>query len=437
MQGYTIWRAVRLVPSAGFVYQAWADSAGEWNRIDGCPGVGQCGTYGNYTTPGALVNHWTGHPQPDTTQLELELVCGNSQGCAKVQPNANSVWIFHSAVALQDNSAPQLAGAPSGPLVSGGVLSGVEPVSVGATDQGGGVYQAEIEVDGQILDRQVLDNSTGTCQTPFTAVVPCPLSASGTIALNTAQIPDGTHSLQILVTDAAGNTAAWGPVTITTVNNPCTPVPAATGMTLGASLVSRVHKHTRFSRALTIRYSQRPTVVGSLTASGAPVGGAAVCVATQADYAGAPLREAATVTTSAGGTFGYRLGRGPSRTVYFIHRVAGGAIATAVHVSVHVPVAVHLNATRLRNGQSMIWKGRLPGPVPPGVLALMEVWRGTFWQPIGQQVAVARSGRWVGRYRFSFTSGVQHYVFRLLVPHQTLYPYAAGSSRKLRVVVTG
>ena len=186
------------------------------------PARRSAGPYGNYDTPGALSNHLTGRPAPDTTQLELELVCGDSKGCPSVQPNADSVWLFHTAVALQDNSAPQFAGAPSGPLVSGGVLSGVEPVSIGATDQGGGVYQAEIEIDGKVLDTQVLDNSTDTCHQPFTAVVPCPLSASGTINFNTdqPQIPDGTHSLRILVTDPAGNTTAWGPVTITTVNSP-------------------------------------------------------------------------------------------------------------------------------------------------------------------------------------------------------------------------
>ncbi len=437
VQAYTIWRAVRLVPSAGFYYQALADSAGEWSRIDGCTGPGQCGTYGNFTSPTAAINHWTGHPAPNTTQLELQLVCAHSTGCPKVLPNTDSVAIFRSAVALQDDSAPQFAGAPSGPLVSGGTLSGVQSVSIGASDQGGGVYQAEIEVDGHVVAHQVLDNSTGTCQTPFTAVAPCPLSASGTIGFNTAQLADGSHTLRILVTDAAGNTAAWGPVTIRTVNNPCSPVPSAAGMTLKAAIVSSVHHRTRLSDALTIGSSQHPTVQGSLLDSaGSPVGNASLCVAAQDDAAGAPVHAVATLTTNSAGRFTYRLGSGPSRTVYFIHRVAGGAIAASVHLAVHVPVRVRVNANHLRNGQVMTWKGRLPGPVPHGVLGLMQVWRGTYWETF-KQIAVAHNGTWSGRYRFTFTTGVQRYVFRLLVPHQSQYPYAAGTSRKLRVVVTG
>jgi hypothetical protein len=64
------------------------------------------------------------------------------------------------------------------------------------------------------------------------------------------------------------------------------------------------------------------------------------------------------------------------------------------------------------------------------------VWRGTYWETF-QQINVTPSGRWMARYRFHFTSGVQHYVFRLYVPHQSQYPYAAGISKKLDVTVSG
>jgi Bacterial Ig-like domain len=443
ISAYTFWRAVRLAVSDGYYYQAWSLSGGTWTRVEGCAGAGQCGTYGNYETPTATVNHFSVHAPNDTTEVRLELYCGKSGGCPAAQPNADSIWLWSTAVALEDDSAPQFAGAPSGPLVSGGVLSGVEPVSIGATDQGSGVYQAELEVDGQIAQSQVLDNSTGTCQTPFTAVVPCPLSASGTLDFNTAQLSDGTHSLEVRVTDAAGNTAVWGPVTITTVNSPCSPLPAAGGMTMQSALPSRSHKRgarTRWVRQLTIGYGSRPTVRGELTdASGAPVPGAAVCVAAQDDYAGASLRPVATIATNASGRFSYRLHRGPSRTVSFIHRVPSGAISSSVAVHVHVPVKVHVIARRLVNGQVMTWKGRLPGPIPNGLIALMQVWRGgNIWQSIGNHpVSVARNGKWVGRYRFQFTTGVQHYLFRLSVPRQSQYPYAAGTSKPFTVVVTG
>jgi hypothetical protein len=445
---YTFWRAVRLYPGSGYIYQQFVHSpAFGWTHIEGCTAVGKCGTYGNYQQPTASANHEPVTPPVGTTQVLLEVLCGSSTACPTVS-NPNEVWLFKTAELLQDDSSPQFASAPSGPLVSGGVLSGVEPVSIGATDQGSGVYQAEIEVDGQVLDTQVLDNSTGTCQLPFTAMAPCPLSASGTINFNTGQpqIPDGTHSLRILVTDPAGNKAVWGPITITTVNSPCSPIPAAGGMTLNAAIAQRLRHHTRFTRTLTIRDSQHPTIDGSLTApTGTPVANAPLCVATQADYAGAPLKEVAALSTSGAGTFSYRLPSGPSRTVYIIHRVPGGAIAATVKVNVKVPVTVHINAHRLRDGQVMTWTGKLPGPIPDGLIVTMQVWEGSNWSGFTPDVGphrdlpvmVARTGRWVAPYRFLRTHQTQTYVFRVLVTHQSMYPYAPGFSRTFRVTVTG
>ena len=32
---------------------------------------------------------------------------------------------------------------------------------------------------------------------------------------------------------------------------------------------------------------------------------------------------------------------------------------------------------------------------------------------------------------------VQHYVFRLLIPHQSGYPFAANASKRIKIAVTG
>jgi hypothetical protein len=112
-----------------------------------------------------------------------------------------------------------------------------------------------------------------------------------------------------------------------------------------------------------------------------------------------------------------------------------GAIFDTVHVTVRVPVRVHVNRFHLRNGHTMTWSGHLPHPVPSGLLAVMQVWRG-YWQTF-EQIHVERSGDWSGSYRFQFTSGVQVYEFRLLVPRQSGYPYAQGHSRAFKVSVVG
>ena len=436
---YTLVRAVRLTTSGGYYFQALQDSSGFWNMVDGCETYAHCQSFGDYRSETAPSNTFTHTAGSGTTEVQLKIICGRTGGCPSDRGGvAASVWLFQSSITLVDNSAPQIVGSPSGPLVSGGVLSGVVPVSLGATDQGGGVYQVEIEVDDQVIQRQVLDDSTGTCQPPFVATVPCPLSAAGTVDVNTATLADGSHDLRLLVTDAAGNTATWGPITITTANNPCSPIPAGVGLNLNASFLEHNEKRIRLARYLTTDYARRPPVVGELTTStGTPVSGAPICVAVRDDYPGAPLRAVNNVSTNGTGGFSYRLWHGPSRTIYFIYRIpGGGAISDTVNVAVRAPVKVHVNSHRLLNGQTMMWHGNLPGPLPPGLLGLMQVWRGWYWQTFSE-VHVARSGRWLGRYTFTRTTGVQRYVFRLAVPHQSGYPYAAGVSRRIRVTVTG
>jgi hypothetical protein len=439
IQHYTLVRAVRLAHSAGYYYQAYEQTSGYWTMVEGCNTYNSCHDFGDYQNPTDPSNVFSHSGDSATTAVQLKILCGMSGGCPS-EPGPGGVtataWLFQSQMTLQDNSAPKFTVPPTGPLVGGGVLAGIQPVTIAATDSGSGVYQAEIEVDGRVVQSQALDN-TGTCQQPFVATVPCPLSANGTAQFNTASIPDGTHTLRLLVTDAAGNTAAWGPVTITTVNNPCSPVPAVPGLTVSAGFVRHVHKRIRLAERLTTSYSRRPVVVGSLTsAGGAPVGNAPMCVAVQDAYPGAPIVPVASLSTNNAGGFAYRLMPGPSRTVYFIHRVPGGAIAGSVRLNVRVPVRVHLNSHRFLNGQVMTWHGRLPGPIPAGTLAIMQVWRGNRWQ-IFQNVAVLPGGKWVGRYRFEFTQGAQPYTFRLFVPHQSGYPYAAGWSRPMHVTVTG
>jgi hypothetical protein len=440
IQSYAISRAVRLVPSAGYLYQAWVQSAGRWQLLEGCTSASTCGTYGDYQDPAAGSNLLRHTAPTDTTAIELKVTCARSGGCPSVKSEGHvtdSVWIFASAITLSDNFSPQFASPPSGPLVAGGVLAGVEPVTIAATDKGSGVYQAMIEVDGRVLQQQVLNSNGGACEPPFVAAVPCQLSTSGTLEFNTGELSDGEHSLTLLVSDAAGNTAVWGPIVIRTLNNPCSPVPAAGGMSLRASFRIRRHRRIHFANSLTTGSTNRPLVVGRVTtAAGAPVPGAAVCVAVRDDYAGAPLKAAGTLSANADGGFAYRLGHGPSRTIYFIHRVPGGAISTALGLHIHVPVRVHVNAHHLFNGQVMTWRGRLPGPRSHGMLGLMQVWRGSFWQTF-EEISVGRGGKWLGRYRFSFTTGVQRYLFRLVVPHQPGYPYAAGVSRNIEMLVTG
>lgn len=451
ISSYTLRRAVKLVSSDGYYFETLEESGGVWHLVNGCSSPAGCKPVGDTKNPSAPSNRFQRTAAAGTTAVVLKMLCSHSGGCPR-EPGTgtDSIWLWQSAITLEDNSSPQFADPPSGPLVApGAVLSGVVPVTIGATDAGGGVYQAMIEVDGRVLQSQVLSSNGGLCQQPFTATVPCQPSVNETIYFDTSQLVDGSHTLLLLVSDAAGNVAAWGPTTFTTANNPCNPLPASSAMHLGAAFPVvvrtrvrvrhriRIKRRLRFVGRLTVSYLQRPLVQGTLVdAAGRPVAGAQVCIAVRDDLPNAPLRAVGGLTTNAAGGFSYRLAPGPSRTIVFIHRVVGGAVSGAVNISVRASLDLRVNAHHLRNGQVMEWSGRLPGPIPAGLLSLMQVWRGTHWQTF-QQIQIARTGKWVGRYRFEFTTGLQRYQFRLLIPRQSGYPYAAHASPPIRVTVTG
>ena len=103
--------------------------------------------------------------------------------------------------------------------------------------------------------------------------MPCPANASGTLSFNTAQIPDGPHHLRLLVTDPAGNVAASDPIRIKTSNNPCSPLPAVSGMTLNAGFAGAKAHAGKGPASITVTYAARRKVVGTLTsANGTSIG---------------------------------------------------------------------------------------------------------------------------------------------------------------------
>lgn len=111
---------------------------------------------------------------------------------------------FHAlAVELHDDLAPRAAiTAP------GGHVDGAIDVPVRATDEGGGVFERTLSVDGRPLGARAL------CATVPASVgrvrhvvhrVPCPLDASARFHLDTGSLADGRHVLLARVEDVAGN----------------------------------------------------------------------------------------------------------------------------------------------------------------------------------------------------------------------------------------
>lgn len=437
--GYTLWRSVRLATDYGWRIHEVSPTGTV--PVDRCYAASGCTSLGSQSNPWASSNRVSASGRTDLTGLELALTCAlddaSTASCPAKAPGA-LMRLYGGQVTLTDDYSPVFAAPPTGPLVDPSrTLSGAAPVSLSTTDRGGGVYQVLLEVDGRVVETQTLDGNGGRCAEPFLAAVPCKLSASGTVWLHTTALSDGPHALRILVTDATkANVAAWGPMTIRTANASCNPRPVSHARRLRVRVRAGRGKARR---AVTVRHGRAVTASGRLTTrSGAPVAGATLCVVSREDAVGAVLKTGGSVRTDARGRFRATLPAGASRRVWFVDRVADGAVVGSVAVRVRAPVTLRGSSPALHNGQTLRMSGRLSaGPRPRGgVLVELQARRDTGWQTFGTTRADGR-GRFRYDYTFSNTTGVQTYELRARVPQQAAYPYAPGASRRLRVTVYG
>jgi hypothetical protein len=438
INGYQIWRAYQL--ATPYNYWFFTTTNNGWQPAEACFYERGCHGGGDWNQASSASNLLQAQNLSGVQAIRIMVTCGlddaSTDSCPATAPGAD-LRVFRTVVTLADDHSPVFASPPTGPLVSpGSTLSGAVPVSISASDQGGGVYQVLFEVDGKVVDAQTLDDNGGQCAPPFTRAVPCKLTASGTPSLDTAKVADGTHSLRILVSDATGtNMAAWGPITIRTANASCNPLPRVDTLTMR----TRIARGHRRLHAILARYGSWLRVRGVLrTPTGSPVAGATLCV-TARDDAGTLLSiPNSSLRTDARGRFSYVVGRGPSRRVYVVYRVPGGAVTDSVRVRIRAPVTLRASKRRLHNGQTLAIRGGLrAGPVPArGLLVELQVWRGTYWQTFGS-ATTNRAGRYAFHYRFVNTHGMQRYVMRALVPAQSPYPYAKGASKSMVVRVAG
>lgn len=107
------------------------------------------------------------------------------------------------AVVLNDDVAPRASvSAP------GGHARGSVEVRIGAADDGGGVFERALSVDGRRLAGGALCATVPASVGPLRHVVrrvPCPLDAPARVPLDTRALPDGRHTLEARVEDVAGN----------------------------------------------------------------------------------------------------------------------------------------------------------------------------------------------------------------------------------------
>jgi hypothetical protein len=210
--------------------------------------------------------------------------------------------------------------------------------------------------------------------------------------------------------------------------NACTPSPSLPGV--------RVVAHFRRSkRVRTVRYGTRLRVGGRLTgAGGAPLAGAHICVGVQRRDGIHPV---AAVITNARGHFAHTIGRGKSRRVWFVYRSGSAAAASNVLVRVRAPIVMRASRHSLRNGQKVLFRGRIGGRASArGLIVELQYPAGRGWQTFAT-TRVGRGRRFRYAYRFTRTFGTRTYQLRARLPSQRGFPFVTGVSHRVRVRVAG
>ena len=353
---------------------------------------------------------------------------------------------------LKDATVPTVTNV-SGSLIAGGTLTGTDTIDFTAADSGGGIYSATALIDGRPVAQEVPSTNGGSVREPppasttmtFPAPQPCPTAENVSISLDTTQFSAGEHHLQVIVEDAAGDTATAYDGTITTSG------PPNVGVNGGAiSGRGRPNGEPCAGEALevavnnkrtppVVQYGKPVTVRGVLHCGTVPIRDARIAVNT----VGAPASAAidTSVQTALDGSFTYKVPIGPDRTLSFLHRLQQRPrpVGHGDRDDRGPPEdPARIRPERTSNGNTIHWSGTITGgPYPPqGVTLDVEVREGRRWR-FFYQIVAGRRGRFHYSYRFHNTTESTTYTFRVALPDTGAgYPYTQGASNTVQVHVT-
>ena len=348
--------------------------------------------------------------------------------------------LWSSAVDVVDPAAPVL-GTPSGSLLAPGPVSGRASVSVPASDAGGGVASVVLRVDG--AERARLD-AGGDCAQPYVIAAPCPATLPASLELDTRTLADGPHAAELVVTDAAGRTAASGPLSFSVANTGTGTGGAGSAGGAGPTIVVTADParaeiavdRTRFTLP-----ARGARITGSVRRrDGAPAAGAQLVVRSRRFGADAPRpADERTLRADASGRFSMPLGTTPRRLTIVLDD-PGYRSAESDEVQVRGDLRVVLKAVGrgLRNGSTVTLDARLSGAgdgASGGRPVLVQALVGGRWATV-DSVEAQRNGRATWRYRFRSTTRATVYRFRVRVPRGGAdWPWPATTSRAVSVRV--
>ena len=357
-------------------------------------------------------------------------------------PGSVRLRVFASRLTLEDTFAPEFSGEP---VILDGSAGAPASVAFVGIDRGSGVASATLKVDDRELSPSELLLAP-PCPAPYTNPVPCPLRRELVVPLAALGLAPGEHTLQAVLSDAAGNGARSKVVRVTVPANPPTldavpslPTPGPVTAPRFVRLRSWFAGKSRVTQR-TLKFGQHATMAGVLTdAAGVPVASAALRVDERPIGAGARARPSATVRTDAKGRFSYRLRAGSSRLVEVSYRTLASdpaPVAVArVTVRVRAGVTLRTSTKRVRNGTALRFSGRVLGErgIRRAIVTIYALARGPRPRIPVETVRARSDGRFSYTYRFGSITGPSVYRFEARVPKQTGFPYLEGASRRVTV----
>jgi hypothetical protein len=466
INGGTIYRAERAEgPNNGFM--GIIQQGGDYTNLYALPRnsvdqgdwyVGNVAARGTFSRPFAPENVVNLTISPDEKHWDVNATCdpnGNNNSSCTLNAGQWEYRIFGGEISLKADNDPQVS-AISGPLTTESTLRGVESMTFSATDQGPGLAYVKVIVDGSTVQSQTIDTNDGRCVSipgrdayTWAYQVPCKTSVGGrTYSVNTALIPDGSHHLQVVIEDAAGNKsiALDRTVNVSNATNALLGAPLGSGAS-SASIIQGspngiAASETAQLRLGSRRYITRPFAKRALrltgrlvNAQGHPIGGANLDI-TQKASGSDHFQIISHPRTRMDGSFSVRVPAGPSRLISVAYRAFSNDPTYAAQASVResVQAGVQLGITPRRTSSTgiILLSGHVEGPVPKqGVIVdLLVHYRGR-WEPF-RTPRTDGAGRFDVAYQFQGALG--QYPFRAEVPaSQADFAFARGTSEVVDV----
>ena len=293
------------------------------------------------------------------TALSITTACTWTTRCVGGQ----YVYFDRLEMDLRDEFPPTPVGPVAGSLLYDRPASGIETMSTGYTDRGGGVTGATLLVDGS--EQAAIRTDAPTCSEPYITAVPCPLKGLIEIPVDTTLLADGEHRVEMVLNDVAGNATVLGPYAVS-VRNHANANLGIDEVGLTSATKGRAGKVMLKKRLLKPRYTTGSVLAGVVVdTQGDPVAGVQVDPAARVNVRGANFEVLPAVVTDANGAFRVPIPAGPSRIV----RVSYQFSEVTAEVRVSAPVRLSASPSATRNGRVGAIQRKRPGHAVVGLVA--------------------------------------------------------------------